>query len=420
MGTMSFKLHDPGASSSVHSGFLVDLGTTILAEGGAPNRNWIQAIPLGVYQHPIYGRIEVTPERVQRFAANVKNGVRGQDLNIDYDHGGDPAQGRRAAGWIADAEARADGLWLLVEWTEAAAEGIRKREWKYFSPEFVEEWEHPKSGEKFKDVLFGGGLTNRPFLKDILPINLSEMFAEHHTQEGEQVDRTKICKLLGLSEDASDEDIQTKLTELLQNQTQLTEVLGLSEGADLIEAVKALKEPEPPKKEDKGSLKDMVLKLGEDNPFVQKLAEGIERLEGDNKSLTDKVVELTEESRKSQIQKKLSEIDSEGKKLTPAQRDDFEKVLLTSPTSAHESIYKLAEDVAKSSGVSLEEKGGTRPPGTSTDEDSATKRFNDRIATLIKDSDKKLAFADAVEMVSQEDPQLFAEYRQESFAREEV
>src|SRR5689334_15458589 len=111
-------------------GYLVDLSTVQLSDGDSPS-SWIQAMPLGKYQHPVYGEIDITPDRVQRFADNVKNKVRDTDLDIDYDH---KATTGEAAGWVKDAEARADGLWVFVEWTKSAAQKIKERAYKYFSP----------------------------------------------------------------------------------------------------------------------------------------------------------------------------------------------------------------------------------------------------------------------------------------------
>ncbi len=139
-------------------------------------KKWIHAMPLGEYNHPRYGKIKITRKRAKRFADNVKAGVRGQQLDIDYDHK-KSAQGGKAAAWVVDAKSTNNGLWLLVEFTAPAAEAVRNKEYKYFSPEFVDKWTHPKTGEQYEDVLFGGALTNRPFLKDILPINLSEFEA---------------------------------------------------------------------------------------------------------------------------------------------------------------------------------------------------------------------------------------------------
>lgn len=161
-------------------GYFVDLRGLSLTEGSA---TWIQAMPLGTYDHPMYGKIQFTHERILRFAQSVKDRVRTTDLDIDYDH---KQYNGEAAGWVRDAEARTDGLWLLVEWTKTAYTKIKEGAYKYFSPEFYDEWQHPKTKVKHKDVLFGGGITNRPHIRDILPINLSEFWKIEPITEMEQ------------------------------------------------------------------------------------------------------------------------------------------------------------------------------------------------------------------------------------------
>ncbi len=60
------------------------------------------------------------------------------EIAVDYEHqidfakvNGKPAP---AAGWIKTLEARPDGVWGLVEWSEAAAGMIRRKEYRYVSP----------------------------------------------------------------------------------------------------------------------------------------------------------------------------------------------------------------------------------------------------------------------------------------------
>ena len=80
--------------------FLVDLSTLKFDELAENVSSWIMAMPIGKYNHPVYGKIDITSDRVQRFAANVNNGVRGIDLDIDYDH---KEYGGEAAGWVRQA-----------------------------------------------------------------------------------------------------------------------------------------------------------------------------------------------------------------------------------------------------------------------------------------------------------------------------
>lgn len=176
----AFAICRASTGLSEHYSYLRELSGLEFVEADGKTQSWIQAMPLGSWTHPVYGPIDITPERVARFAENVTNNVRGQQLDIDYAHKDDPSKGEKAAGWVIGAEARADGLWLLVEWTPNAVVEIRNGEWKYFSPEFLQEWLDPR-GAVFADVLLGGALTNRPFLKGIMPINLSDAIAKHDT-----------------------------------------------------------------------------------------------------------------------------------------------------------------------------------------------------------------------------------------------
>ena len=154
--------------------YFIDLRGVSLSE---KDLTWLHAMPVGTYDHPVYGELSFTSERLQRFADNVKNRIRKIDLDIDYDHKQDSSKGSKAAGWIKDAEVRNDGLWIGVTFTERAKEEIDAGEWKYLSPEFQDHWTDA-SGTKYDDVLLGAGLTNRPFLKDLLPIAASEEYVD--------------------------------------------------------------------------------------------------------------------------------------------------------------------------------------------------------------------------------------------------
>jgi phage I-like protein len=120
-------------------GYWVDMNSAQLGEA-----SWIQALPVGKFEHPVYGQMDFTPDRIKKFAASVKSKVRGIELDIDYDH---KAQDGKAAGWVKDADVRPDGLYLQVDWTSRAAEAIRAGEYRYFSPEFDDEWTDASGGK---------------------------------------------------------------------------------------------------------------------------------------------------------------------------------------------------------------------------------------------------------------------------------
>lgn len=192
-------------------GYWVDLAPLQFDESQADQPRWIQAFPYGTYHHPVHGLLQFTADKAQRMAEGVKANLRGQDLDIDYDH---KAYHGGAAGWVKDAEARADGLWLAVQFTRKALSEIKDKVYRYFSPDYWKEWTDPRTQQKHNDVLCGGALTNRPFLKGIMPINLSEIvggLAQSSTgSKGGNMDPARLAALrttLGLPDTATEAEV---------------------------------------------------------------------------------------------------------------------------------------------------------------------------------------------------------------------
>ncbi len=133
----------------------------------------VQIMREGLFLHPYYGPMRITQQVLSEFVANFKANVRRQDLPIDYFHESD----REAAGWFLDVYLSGDGkeLWGKAKWTPRAQQMLADGELKYFSADFYFEWTDPETGVAYKNVLNGGGLVNRPFIKDMKPVvELSE------------------------------------------------------------------------------------------------------------------------------------------------------------------------------------------------------------------------------------------------------
>jgi hypothetical protein len=180
-----------------------------LSEGAdGAHRSWIMLFPLGEYKHESYGKLNFTRERLSEIKRKFDSRVRYIDIALDADHAA--AKGdTRATGWIERLELREQvpdaaapggtqpgGLWGLIKWTPYGLTMLRADEYRYFSPEFGP-WKDPISGRVFKDVLCGGGLTNRPFLKNMGPVMLSELqgrrrLAEVSTKPWGSVDKAKL------------------------------------------------------------------------------------------------------------------------------------------------------------------------------------------------------------------------------------
>ncbi len=155
----------------------------------------VQILRVGSFSHPKYGNFDITTLTLQELKQNFDAKVRGVDLAVDYFHKSDEA----AAGWFTELYFSDDGLelWGKVDWTKTAQMKLGEREVRYFSPDFAFKWQDPESGKVFKNVLFGGGLTNRPFVKDMAAI----VAAEGKDEMDEKLFKALEAKVLKLSED---------------------------------------------------------------------------------------------------------------------------------------------------------------------------------------------------------------------------
>jgi hypothetical protein len=446
-------------------GHWIDLQGMVFADSDG---TWLQALPLGTYDHPEYGDIRITPDRVQRFAMNVQQRVRGQDLDIDYDHKADT---KIAAGWVSDAQARPDGLWVKVIWTPAAMQKLQDKEYRYFSPEFVDEWQHPKTGALYKDVLFGGALTNRPFLKDILPINLSEMVGDSMnpndgktgaggTPPTDADNMVGLATVLGLHGQVTSADIlaaaQKKLAEggtpqnTQNTQPPATQLPAPQAPQNIVLSVPT---PTPPPAQQvnvggqqfqlvpiaapttgngqQGSLPTQVQVTpvgagGQQQLPLGNLLQPVQlndALTGDPVALADVVRAQNEKIGLLASAHKLAESQAfvmslnEGDGhigLSPVVRELALELLVKAPTALGETVEKFLRVVAEGKAtVALGELGRAR-----TGDGSVVKQFSAAIDKLRKDNEG-MTYADAVEQLSREDSRLANEYRQATMAGEE-
>lgn len=134
----------------------------------------IRVMPLGRWFYR--GRpFDVTDVHVHA-ATNYFDSVRrsnGQLIPFDYEHQSVRGETAPAAGWIHELRAKAgDGLYALVEWTRRAAEYIREKEYKYFSPVLAFNVQNEKTGEPVLMKLLSVALTNNPFLPEVQEVTL--------------------------------------------------------------------------------------------------------------------------------------------------------------------------------------------------------------------------------------------------------
>lgn len=396
------------------AGYWIDMAQVLLSDDNGTPMSEIQAMPFGEYDHPVYGKIKFTEDRLKRFADSVNNRVREVDPDIDFEHKQFTGE---AAGWVRSAVVTENGLKLSVAWTEKGATAIKNREFRYFSPEFADEWTNPKTGQKFEDVLFGGGLTNRPFLKDLMPVNLSEIFANTDpanpqdpttSKEGEDtVDWKKLRVMLGLSETATEEDVYAKFGELIGGLQQLT-----------TPPTPPVTDPNSPPKDDDPkidvtgkSIEQVLAELSDlqANPGIKSLTDLVKMQQDQLKEFKDKV-------REQEIDKKLSELDALAKEkkfaIPPAVRENLKLAMLQSGEMAMQ-LFEAYESTLKLGLIDLSERGWQRHTGDA----SPAVQYKAAINELMS-KNPTLNYGEAATLVASESPQLFANYRAELMAGE--
>jgi hypothetical protein len=239
------------------------------------NKLWVQLYPYDSWDHPMYGVTTVNKYSGMKFAENFNKNVYGQDILTDYEHGLDKAKGRKASGKYLKIEPRNDGVYGLIQFTEEAVKEIENGEWNYFSTEHYPKWTHPSTGDKHMDVITGGALTNKPWVKGMLPLNFSEVFIEEHpelvgehsdlethdpgfppdprTNEDDSAETGSRRDTPPAGEDGSVPDrsktVENKGGEMDDLEKQLREALNLDESADIIKAVSEMKDEVEPLRE---------------------------------------------------------------------------------------------------------------------------------------------------------------------------
>lgn len=164
---------------------------------------------------------------------------------IDYEHqtlyaatSGTPAP---AAGWMGGFEYReGQGLYATgVQWTDKARAMIEAGEYRYISPVFAYS---PTTGEVLQVLM--AGLTNFPALEGMDDLQARAAARFDLTTEDSEMDRQKLIQLLGLNQDATDDQIQKAVAAAKAGADEAAEArkkLELGENDKLGEAVAAAK-----------------------------------------------------------------------------------------------------------------------------------------------------------------------------------
>lgn len=194
----------------------------------AADEKWLLLIPAGTFsgrdgRGPYHAGDLVS---LQRIADTTRRYAGSTDILVDYEHqsrnsqeNGKPAP---AAGWIKEVDARPDGLYGRVEWTDNAAAAIKAKEYRYISPVYF----HTKAGEVL--ALQTVALTNVPNL-DLFEISAHSIFSTRNTEP--EVSMKKVLAALGLADGGSEDDVLVAINSLLTSSTAIAVAAGLTKDA---------------------------------------------------------------------------------------------------------------------------------------------------------------------------------------------
>ncbi|HTN30678.1 MAG TPA: phage protease [Pseudomonas sp.] len=224
------------------------LALQVVAEGGMT-----RLIPAGTFNAPRGALEGAGPWFLDEAAARPiikRAAARSTDIVIDYEHqtllseqNGEPAP---ASGWIdrTSLEWREDGLYGRVDWKARAKAAIDADEYRYLSPVFPYD---PKTGTVLD--LLHVGLTNNPAIDTAIPALAAARLgsgAYDPTHEEDTVNREDLIKLLGLSADATDEQITAAINALIKAKADAEEAVAAAkdESGKAIAAAKAGAKPD--------------------------------------------------------------------------------------------------------------------------------------------------------------------------------
>lgn len=135
------------------------------------------------------------------------------DLVIDYEHQSLDNTQAPAAGWITEIGSEDDAVTAKVKWTDKAEEYLRNREYRYLSPVVL-----IRKSDRKAVAVQSVALTNTPAIDGMFPV-VNSLTGDDDNEEPkeEKMDIKELRVLLGLDENATEEDVKKKIAEIKEN-----------------------------------------------------------------------------------------------------------------------------------------------------------------------------------------------------------
>jgi len=366
--------------------------------------NEVEILRTGEWDHPQYGKIKITEPVIDNMIKNFYNNVRGVDLAVDQAHKPDDG----AAGWFKELRKEDTGiavrLMAKIEWTPTGKELIKSKIFRYFSPEFTFNYKDAETGNQIKNVLFGGALTNRPFIKGMAPVLLDEATAEEITNQEIALMENRIFTSGKSGNEPDNYNHKTEGGNDLMELKEIRELLQLSEDATEQEVVTALADSY-------GELKDVVsglyekLELSEEAgadealQAIEGLNEKVKAKEDESQTLSERIATLEAQTKESNWEQLKTKAMSEGK-LTAKQAEKFKPMYFKDPEGTKGIIEALSPV------IDLSEHGSNQQS------ESSIELYESKIKEKMKDAEG-LQYAEAARMVASENPDLWKKVDEE-------
>lgn len=139
-----------------------------------PQDNWYHIAPMGEHPHP-KGLVQVIDkDSVDAMVSNFKTQTQDPKfpgLLVDYDH---ISQGgsTESAGWIQNLDARPDGLWANIKWTETGRRKIEGGEYRLVSPVWKRSDCADLEGNRCRPLVLDSlAVTNEPNMRGLQPLS---------------------------------------------------------------------------------------------------------------------------------------------------------------------------------------------------------------------------------------------------------
>jgi Mu-like prophage I protein len=162
------------SASDITAGFYA-LPAIELKEEDGRYTSRIPVLPAGQFKHPWYGDLDFGSSVLKSAKRHFDAKLLGTDIMVDENHDRGQALGWFKSVDVGELEINGQphaGLHAVVDWTPKGRELLSSNVYKYFSAEFGSYTD--SAGKKTSNVLFGGGLTNRPFFKQMPPVRFDE------------------------------------------------------------------------------------------------------------------------------------------------------------------------------------------------------------------------------------------------------